>query len=45
MSEPMCRLGAEVTGIDASLKNIKIARTHSEKINLRLIILIHHLKN
>ena len=25
MSEPMSRLGAEVTGIDASEKNIKIA--------------------
>ena len=32
MSEPMCRLGAEVTGIDASLKNIKVAETHSKKI-------------
>ena len=36
MSEPMCRLGAEVTGIDASLKNIKIARTHSEKNKLKI---------
>ena len=32
MSEPMSRLGAEVTGIDASLKNIKVAKLHAEKI-------------
>ena len=36
MSEPMCRLGADVTGIDASLKNIKIARTHSKKNKLKI---------
>jgi len=29
ISEPMCRLGAEVTGIDASLKNINIAKAHA----------------
>lgn len=31
LSEPMARLGAEVTGIDASEKNIKIASLHSAK--------------
>ena len=31
MSEPMCRLGADVTGIDASLKNIKIAEVSLKK--------------
>ena len=31
ISEPMARLGANVTGIDASEKNIKIAKFHSEK--------------
>ena len=36
ISEPMCRLGAEVTGIDASLNNIKIAETHSKKNNLKI---------
>tara|TARA_A100000164_G_scaffold192496_1_gene170889 strand:- start:677 stop:1399 length:723 start_codon:yes stop_codon:yes gene_type:complete len=36
MSEPMCRLGAEVTGIDASWKNIKIAESHSKKNNLKI---------
>ncbi len=36
MSEPMSRLGADVTGIDASLKNIKIAKTHSEKSDLKI---------
>ena len=34
LSEPMCRLGAKVTGIDASDKNIKVAKLHSEKNNL-----------
>ena len=36
MSEPMCRLGADVTGIDASMKNIKIAETHSKENNLEI---------
>ena len=36
LSEPMCRLGAKVTGIDASDKNIKIAKLHSEKNNLQI---------
>ena len=36
MSEPMCRLGANVTGIDASFKNIKIAESHSKKNNLKI---------
>ena len=31
ISEPMCRLGAKVTGIDASLKNINVAKTHASK--------------
>ncbi|MDC3036022.1 bifunctional 2-polyprenyl-6-hydroxyphenol methylase/3-demethylubiquinol 3-O-methyltransferase UbiG [Candidatus Pelagibacter sp.] len=36
LSEPMSRLGAEVTGIDASEKNINIARLHSKKNNLKI---------
>ena len=36
ISEPMCRLGASVTGIDASLKNIKVAETHAKKNNLEI---------
>ncbi len=36
LSEPMCRLGADVTGIDASEKNIKIAKVHSKKNNLKI---------
>ena len=36
MSEPMCRLGAVVTGIDASLKNIKIAEAHSKRNSLNI---------
>ena len=36
ISEPMARLGAEVTGIDASSKNIEIAKIHSKKSNLNI---------
>ena len=36
LSEPMCRLGAEVTGIDASEKNINVAKLHSKKNNLEI---------
>ena len=36
ISEPMTRLGAKVTGIDASKKNIKVARLHAEKNNLQI---------
>ncbi len=36
ISEPMARLGANVTGIDASEKNINIAKLHSEKNNLKI---------
>ena len=34
LSEPMCRLGAKVTAIDASQKNINVAKFHSKKNNL-----------
>jgi 2-polyprenyl-6-hydroxyphenyl methylase / 3-demethylubiquinone-9 3-methyltransferase len=34
LSEPMQRLGANVTGIDASIKNIKIAKLHAKKNKL-----------
>ena len=36
VSEPMARLGATVTGIDASNKNIKIAKLHSQKSKLKI---------
>ena len=36
ISEPMARLGAKVTGIDASEKNIKIAKIHSQESNLKI---------
>ena len=32
----MCRLGAEVTGIDASNKNIEIAKLHAKENNLKI---------
>ena len=36
LSEPLCRLGAEVTGVDASEKNIKVAKIHAKKMNLKI---------
>ena len=36
LSEPMARLGASVTGIDASDKNIKIAKLHAKKNELNI---------
>ena len=36
LSEPMARLGANVTGIDASDKNIKIAKLHAKKNKLNI---------
>ena len=36
LSEPMCRLGADVTGIDASEKNIQVAKLHAKKNNLNI---------
>ncbi len=36
LSEPMSRMGANVTGIDASEKNIKIAKLHSKKNKLKI---------
>ena len=36
LSEPMCRLGATVTAIDASEKNINVAKLHAKKNNLKI---------
>ena len=36
LSEPMRRLGANVTGIDASNKNISIAKLHAKKNKLKI---------
>ena len=36
LSEPMSRLGADVTGIDASEKNIQVAKLHAEKNKLNI---------
>ena len=36
LSEPMSRLGAEVFGIDASEKNIEIAKVHAKKSGLNI---------
>ena len=36
MSEPMSRLGANVTGIDASDRNIQVAKLHAKKKNLNI---------
>ena len=39
LSEPMSRLGAQVTGIDASNKNIQIAKVHAKQNNLNIVYL------
>ncbi len=39
ISEPIARLGGNVTGIDASEKNIKIASLHSKENNLKIAYL------
>ena len=36
LSEPMCRLGARVVGIDASKRNIEIAKFHAKKNKLKI---------
>ena len=36
LCEPLTRLGANITGIDASEKNIKIAKLHSNKNKLKI---------
>mgnify|MGYP003953643401 FL=1 len=36
ISEPMTRLGGRVTGIDASEKNIKVAKIHAKKNELKI---------
>ena len=36
LSEPMSRLGAKVVGIDASNKNINVAKLHAKKNNLNI---------
>jgi 2-polyprenyl-6-hydroxyphenyl methylase / 3-demethylubiquinone-9 3-methyltransferase len=36
LAEPMSRLGANVVGIDASIKNINIANFHAKKNNLKI---------
>ena len=36
IAEPMCRLGAKVTGMDASNKNIIVAQLHAKKNGLKI---------
>ena len=36
ISEPLARLGAKVTGIDALEKNIEVAKLHAKKSNLKI---------
>jgi len=36
LSEPMCRLGANVVGIDASKNNIEVAKLHAKKNKLKI---------
>ena len=36
ISEPLARLGGSITGIDASKKNIEVAKLHAKKSNLEI---------
>ena len=36
LTEPMCRLGANVVGIDASKRNIEVAKVHAKKNKLKI---------
>ncbi|WP_374447999.1 bifunctional 2-polyprenyl-6-hydroxyphenol methylase/3-demethylubiquinol 3-O-methyltransferase UbiG [Stella sp.] len=36
LAEPMARLGAEVTGIDAAQRNVEVARIHAERMGLAI---------
>ena len=36
LTEPMCRLGGNLTGIDASEKNIAVAKIHAKKNKLKI---------
>jgi 2-polyprenyl-6-hydroxyphenyl methylase/3-demethylubiquinone-9 3-methyltransferase len=36
LTEPMCKLGAKVTGIDAASKNINVAKIHAKKKKLKI---------
>ena len=36
LSEPMCRMGANIVGIDASKKNINVAKYHAKKNKLKI---------
>ena len=40
IAEPMTRLGAKVTGIDASKKNINVAKFHAEQMDLKINYLV-----
>ena len=41
LSEPMSRLGAEVFGMDASEKNIEVAKIHAKKSGLNTVSYTH----
>ena len=45
LSEPMARLGANVTGIDPVKRNIEIAKHHLKKSNLNISLKKLHLQN
>ena len=36
LSEPLCKLGANIVGIDASIKNIEVAKFHAKKNGLKI---------
>ncbi|WP_420549295.1 bifunctional 2-polyprenyl-6-hydroxyphenol methylase/3-demethylubiquinol 3-O-methyltransferase UbiG [Curvivirga sp.] len=36
LCEPMCRMGAEITGVDATEKSVHIAKSHAETMGLQI---------
>lgn len=36
LSEPLARLGAEVVGVDAAIRNVKTAKAHAEKTGVKV---------
>src|SRR5690606_3624866 len=36
ISEPMARLGAQVTGVDPAARNVAVARLHAEQVGLAI---------
>lgn len=45
LSEPLCRLGGDVTGVDAAFENIAVAKAHAEEQHLNIRYLTGELES